>query len=134
MPVRAPLPVLLHGATVVAILLAASAIISTTPAAAANNHGGGGRMVIIRAPPHGTTTTSAAAVRARSRSRWLQQRRRVEDEVAPEFAGLLGAVDDPTAASSLVPGQQVCIGGKCVAAGQSYIRPCTYGTQCNGGG
>ncbi|KAF8776670.1 hypothetical protein HU200_003396 [Digitaria exilis] len=95
MPVRAPLPVLLLGATV-ALLLAVSAI--GTPAAAANNYGGGGgRMVIIRAPPPGTTTRTSAA--AGGRNRW-QQWRRVEDEVAPEFAGLLGAVGS-TVASSL---------------------------------
>ena len=63
---------------------------STVPVAAAASAADkySGRMVIIRAPGARVVDVSAGGVL----NKWQQQRRRlVEDEVAPEFGGLLGA-------------------------------------------
>ena len=113
MPASPPLAALLLAAAVT-VQLAASA----SPAAA-DKHiiGGGGRMVIVRAP-------------AGTSSRW---QRRLEDEVAPEFGGLLlGADQGHISYDTLNKGRAAC-GDSCAAkGGKPYTRPCTYQEQCRG--
>ena len=105
-----------------ALLLAAAVLLaaSASPAAADDKHvigGGGGRMVIVRAP-------------AGTSSRW---QRRLEDEVAPEFGGLLlGADQGHISYDTLNKGRAAC-GDSCAAkGGKPYTRPCTYQEKCRG--
>ncbi|CAN6329515.1 unnamed protein product [Urochloa humidicola] len=121
MPASQPVAVLLL-VTAVALLLAAL----VNPAAAASSQYGGGRMVIIR---HAAGTSVAG-------SKWRYGR--VEDEVAPEFGGMLAMNSNGGRISTgaLDKNRPVCqSSSQCAGkpAGGSYTRPCTYRSQCRGG-
>ncbi|PUZ67544.1 hypothetical protein GQ55_3G444200 [Panicum hallii var. hallii] len=110
-------------AAVILLLPAAIALLlslSCCPVAAANY--GGSRAV------------AAAAGAAPVDSEWL--RRRLEDEVAPEFGGMLaqGANQPYIIYKGLNKDRQACGGRGCAAAGASYTRPCTYADRCRGAG
>ncbi|KXG23764.1 uncharacterized protein LOC110429870 [Sorghum bicolor] len=118
-------------ATAVTLLVATSAV-PVAAAAANNNKYYSGRMVIIRAP--GATTVVVSAGGALNKWRRQQQRRRrlVEDEVAPEFVGLLGAGNGGQVSYNAEnKDRPVCLpDGSCAARGGSYTRPCTYKDHC----
>ncbi|GJM95375.1 hypothetical protein PR202_ga12103 [Eleusine coracana subsp. coracana] len=101
-----------------ALLLAAS--VMSSPVVAGDNYGGG-RMVTVH-----------AARTAAPSSAMLWQRRRLEDEVAPEFPSAAvrgGGIGYDT----FNPNKQVCI-NDCAAKGpgSSYTRAraCTYQQRC----
>ena len=131
MSTSAPLAVLLL-ATAVALLLAASSVVPAAAAAAAvsgGRYGGGGRMVFVHGP--GTTTKQVGGARG---NEWRHYLARVEDEVAPEFGGILATNSRGGSISSgaLNKDRPVCPSGSQCAArgGGSYTRPCTYKNQC----
>jgi hypothetical protein len=115
-------------ATAVAILAATSAVPVVAAAAAADKYSG--RMVIIHAPGSSRVVSAGGALI----NKWQQQRRLVEDEVAPEFGSLLGAgnggVHVTTAA--LNPDSPFCQPhAQCAALGHgSSTRSCTYWEHC----
>ncbi|CAD6269743.1 unnamed protein product [Miscanthus lutarioriparius] len=131
MSTSAPLAVLLL-ATAVALLLAASSVVPTAAAAAVSGgrYGGGGRMVFVHGP--GTTTKQVGGARGNEWRHYLAPR--VEDEVAPEFGGILATNSEGGSISSgtLNKDRPVCPSGSQCAArgGGSYTRPCTYKNQC----
>lgn len=95
----------------------------------------GARMVIIRSGPG--TRVGGGAAGAQS-NKWRRHYRRLEDEVAPELGGLLGAggsggsidyrvLDKNT--SGCVKGNQCATKG----TGGSYTRPCMYKEGCPNG-
>jgi hypothetical protein len=122
-----PLAVVLL-ATAVALLLAASLVSPAT--ASGGRYGGGGRMVFVHGP--GTTTKQVGGARGNEWRHYLAPR--VEDEVAPEFGGILptnsgGGSISSGALNKDRPGCQS--GNQCAAkGGGSYTRPCTYKNQC----
>ncbi|KAK3140051.1 hypothetical protein QOZ80_5AG0394770 [Eleusine coracana subsp. coracana] len=129
MPASSPLAILLF--FVVGLVLAA---FTSRVAAGDTFSGGGGRMVIIRAADR-TAGGSGARDDSRVTTSAMWQRRRLEDEVAPEFplgGGLLRVGID---ASALIKNSQVCLkkegcAGKCY--GCPYTRPCAYKDHCIG--
>ncbi|XP_066383586.1 uncharacterized protein [Miscanthus floridulus] len=103
-------------ATAVTLLVATSAV---SVAAAADKYSG--RMIIIRAPGASVPDVSGGAL-----NKW-QQRRMVEDEVAPDLGGLLAGAGDPRGISygALDPNKPVCLHGNCAAQGRPITgRPC----------
>jgi hypothetical protein len=84
-------------------------------------------MVIIHAPGSSRVVSASGAL-----NKWQQQRRLVEDEVAPEFGGLLGAGNGGYISSNAEnKDRPVCLpDGSCAARGGPYTRPCTYKDHC----
>ena len=122
-----PLASALLATAIVAILAATSAFPVAAAASAADKYSG--RMVIIRAPGARVLDVSAGG----ALNKWQQQQRRlVEDEVAPEFGGLLGAGNGGSISDgALNKDGQVCLpSGQCTKPGGSYTRGCTYGKKC----
>jgi len=121
-----PVAAFLLATAVVAILAATSAV----PVAAAAAHKYNGRMVIIRAP--GARVLDVDDSTGGALNRWQQRRRLVEDEVAPEFVGLLGAGNGGQVSYNAEnKDRPVCLpDGSCAARGGSYTRPCTYKDHC----
>ncbi|CAD6269742.1 unnamed protein product [Miscanthus lutarioriparius] len=114
-------------ATAVAILAATSAV-PVVAAAAADKYSG--RMVIIHAPGSSRVVSAGGAL-----NKWQQQRRLVEDEVAPEFGSLLGAGNGGghVSTDALNPNRPLCLPhAQCAAHGPggSNTRPCTYIEHC----
>ena len=119
-----PVAAFLLATAVVAILAATSAV----PVAAAAAHKYNGRMVIIRAP--GARVLDVDDSTGGALNRWQQRRRLVEDEVAPELGGLLGAGDGPGISyGAFDPNRPVCLHG-CAQPGQHYTRPCAASHYC----
>ncbi|XP_066383589.1 uncharacterized protein [Miscanthus floridulus] len=119
-------------ATAVAIIAATSAVpvVAAAPPAAADKYSG--RMVIIHAPGSSRVVTAGGVL---NKWRQQQQRRLVEDEVAPEFGGLLGAGNGGGHISNdaLKPGRGICLPhAQCAARGPggSNTRPCTFKDYC----
>jgi hypothetical protein len=87
-------------------------------------------MVFVHGP--GTTTKQVGGARGNEWRHYLAPR--VEDEVAPEFGGILttnsgGGSISSGALNKDRPGCQS--GNQCAAkGGGSYTRPCTYKNQC----
>ena len=127
MSTSAPLAVLLL-ATAVALLLAASSVVPA--AAGGGRYGGGGTMVFV----HGPGTTKQVGGARGNEWRHYDLAPRVEDEVAPEFGGILATNSEGGSISSgtLNKDRPVCPSGSQCAArgGGSYTRPCTYKNQC----
>ena len=125
-----PLASALLATAIVAILAATSAFPVAAAASAADKYSG--RMVIIRAPGARVLDVSAGG----ALNKWQQQQRRlVEDEVAPEFGGLLGAGNGGGHVSNdaLNPDKGVCLPhAQCAARrpGGSNTRPCTFKNYC----
>ncbi|CAN6329518.1 unnamed protein product [Urochloa humidicola] len=114
--------------TAIAALLLAATSATSSPAAADNHSGGRMATIIIRA--HGARVPAAAASGG-SRSKWHEYDRRwrlLEDEVAPEFGGLLGG---HISADPLIKDRAACT-SNCAGKGEPYTRPCIYKNQCNG--
>jgi len=125
-----PLAILLV-ATAMALLLASSVIPAAAAAAAVASGGryGGGRMVFVHGPRR---TKQVGGARG---NEWRHYLARVEDEVAPEFGGILATNSRGGSISSgaLDKGRPICPSGSQCAArggGGSYTRPCTYKNQC----
>ncbi|KAG0521334.1 hypothetical protein BDA96_08G151400 [Sorghum bicolor] len=127
MSTNPPLAVVLLATAAMTLLLAATS--SVSPAAAAATVGGG-RMVFV----HGTGTKVVAGARGTEwRRHYLAPR--VEDEVAPEFGGILATTDSRgggISAGVLNKNRLFCPSSSQCAAkgGGSYTRPCTYKNQC----
>ncbi|CAD6267361.1 unnamed protein product [Miscanthus lutarioriparius] len=86
-------------------------------------------MVIIRAPGARVLDVSAGG----ALNKWQQQQRRlVEDEVAPEFGGLLGTGNGGSISDgALNKDRQNCLpSGQCTKPGGSYTRGCTFKDHC----
>jgi hypothetical protein len=92
----------------------------------------GARMVIIRRGPGIRVGGGAAGVQS---NKWRRHYRRLEDEVAPELGGLLGAGGSGGSIDyrALDKNTSGCgKGNQCAAKGHggSYTRSCTYKERC----
>ncbi|CAL4898500.1 unnamed protein product [Urochloa decumbens] len=133
MPASQPLSAVLLLAAAVALLLAA---LANPAAAAVSGQFGGSRMVILRHAPGTRVVAGDGAAGAHNNNKqWRYYAGRVEDEVAPEFGGMLatnsnGGRISTGALNKDRPGCQS--GSQCAAkpAGGSYTRPCTYRNMC----
>ncbi|CAN6356616.1 unnamed protein product [Urochloa humidicola] len=113
---RLSLAVLLLSA--IALLLSLS---YTAAAATGNNNyssGGGGRVLL-----------AAATGAASPDGRW---KRRLEEEVPPEFSSLAGAGQQQYITYNGLNQDAAACSPSCAAKGASYTHPCTYADKCRG--